>query len=232
MKRFFAASIFIFSFGNADARQSLFAAYTDSAQLVADANALVSQFVADVKALRPGINLQPKAILNTKPFLIFYDGKTNTVNLPIWYQVIPPQQQFFAELAGSGEEGKKVFGMLFNGFYLPHELGHALQVAAKKDRLDHYGHEYFANTIAVLYWRKAGKQQELQQSYEYAKKFLKQLKNPVPDGQDEQAYLNEHYNEIAQDPYKYGYYEFSQLVKIYEDSSLPGFDDFVTAFLQ
>ena len=26
-------------------------------------------------------------------------------------------------------DGKKVFGIFFNGFYLPHELGHALQYA-------------------------------------------------------------------------------------------------------
>ncbi|RYF38443.1 MAG: hypothetical protein EOO38_24760 [Cytophagaceae bacterium] len=40
-------------------------------------------------------------------------------------------------------------------------------------------------------------------------------------------YFTEHYNEFGQDPYKYGFIQFSQFVKVYEDKSLPDFNTYV-----
>lgn len=209
------------------AQQNLFSLYTDSAALVNDANQFIGQFAKAVKKIRPDLAVKPKAILNTQLSLIFYNDKNNTVNFPLWEQVVLPQQNFFFKLGGSEAEGKKVFGLLFNGFYLPHELGHAVQYAASQNFNNEYDKEYFANTIAVLYWRHVGKIKELETSYRYAKKFLSQLKNPVPVGEDEKEYLTKNYKELSNDPFKYGYFEFSQFVKIYEDKLLPSFSVFV-----
>lgn len=214
------------------AQKRLYTVYTDSALWVNDADAFIRTFVRDVQQIKPGLVLDARAVLNTQPALIFYNNQDHTVNLPLWRQVIEPQKQFFYKLAGSEAEGKKVFGHLFNGFYLPHELGHALQHAAGKEPDNGYDKEYFANTIAVLYWRKLGKQKELDASYRYARKYLRQLTNPVPAGMDEKVYLTTHYAELTLDPYQYGYFEFSQLIRIYEDKTLPDFDTYVKRFLE
>lgn len=214
------------------AQQRLFMVYADPASWVGDANDFIKAFSRDVQKIKPGFVLETKAVLNTTPGLIFYNDQDNTVNLPLWKEVIEPQQQFFYKLAGGETEGKKVFGLLFNGFYLPHELGHALQHAAGREPDNEYDKEYFANTIAVLYWRKQGRHKELEESYRYAKKYLRQLINPVPAGTDEKMYLTEHYGELTKDPYKYGYFEFSQLIRIYEDKTLPDFDTYVKRFLE
>lgn len=229
--REFLIFIFLLVSLSAYSQEKLFYAYTDSAKLVQDANNLVSDFTVKVNAVKPVINAQPAAILNTKPFLIFYSSRANRINLPIWYQVIPAQKSFFTQLSGSEKEGKKMFGFFFNGFYLPHEMGHALQYAAKKSEPNLYQNEYIANTIAILYWRAVKRSKELKQCYQYAKRIVKELPSPVPKGEDPVKYFNEHYAELGADPYKYGYYQFAQFIKIYEDKTLKGFDEFIKEFL-
>lgn len=240
-------------------RPPFFRTYTDSAALVHDANRITADFVTRVNAIHPLIDSAPRAILNTKPFLIFYSPKANLVNLPLWDQVIPEQKQFFYKLAGDESKGRRLFGLFFNGFYLPHELGHALQrfarmrendkesasqagpaaaspaagpaagpAAAKPDL---YHGEYFANTIGILYWRATGRTKELRQCYRYAKKMVAQLPNPVPNGKDPVQYFNDNYEALGRDPNLYGYFQFAQFVRIYEDSSLPDFNGFVRNFL-
>jgi len=58
---------------------------------------------------------QTTIIVNTTPYLIFFDGK-NRVTIPIWGQVLPELKDFTKEVTGSEEEGKRMFGLFFNGF--------------------------------------------------------------------------------------------------------------------
>lgn len=212
-------------------QKKFFRLYNDSASLVQDANQIVTAFSKELLAISPAFNKQPTAILNTKPFLIFYSPKANQVNLPIWNQVIQPQKDFFYKLGRNEKKGKEIFGLFFNGFYLPHELGHAIQNTVNKRESNLYQNEYFANTVAILYWRKVKRTKELRQCYKYAKQMVRQLPNPAPEGEDAVKYFNEHYQELGADPYKYGYYQFAQFVKIYEDKTLKSFDEFIREFL-
>lgn len=223
--------ILILATFSASAQKKFFRIYDDSAALVEDANFIVAEFVKHSNAIAPVLTSPPQAILNTKPFLIFYSPKLNTVNLPIWSQVIPQQKEFFYKLGGNEKKGKKIFGLFFNGFYLPHELGHALQNVTGKRESNLYQNEYFANTLAILYWQKTNRSNELRKCYKYAKQMVKQLPNPAPEGQDPIKYFNEHYQELGADPYKYGYYQFAQFVEIYENKTLKSFDEFLREFL-
>ena len=112
-----------------------------------------------------------------------------------------------------------------------HETGHAVQHATKKLGPDLYQNEYAANEMAILYWRAVGRTTELDQCYQYAKKVVGQLKNPAPEGVDPIQYFNEHYQELGADPYKYGYYQFAQFVKIYEDKALPTFEEYMKKYV-
>lgn len=230
MKRIILASLFFSIVSFSKAQNNWFILYTDSAQLVQDARTISNDFLKKVNNPLPAI---PTVILNTSPYLIFFFPKDSTVNIPIWSQVINQQKQFFYELAGSEEEGKKMFGLFFNGFYLPHEMGHYLRSAAKTFGKDAYEEEYKANTVAMLYWLEKKQEKQLEQCYAYAKKAMAKLTNPIPTGENTRAYFTKHYEEMSSDPYKYGYMQFSQFIEIYEGKkSLPSFNQYVASIIK
>lgn len=210
-----------------------FTLYQDSTMLVKDAEKITTAFKNDIKRLSPATKFEIKAVLKTTPYLIYYDERGLTANLPIWDQVIPEQKSFFYEVAGGEAEGKEIFGLFFNGFYLPHELAHAFQDATSKTEVAlSYQNEYLANTMAILWWRKQLKEGDLQKCYEYAKKIAAKLPNPVPEDMTEEAFFTKNYQAASQNPYVYGYMQFRQFIKIYEDKSLPDFDTFIKTYLK
>ncbi len=215
-----------------------FKVYNDSAQLVNDGKLITADFMQRVKKVDPSLQIQPTAILHTTPYLIYWDDSLQTANLPIWKEVIPEQQQFFISLnAGNEAEGLRMFGLFFNGFYLPHELSHAIEwhyVEHTHQRKSQglYMSEYFANTLAIIYWREKGRTAELEACYRFAKKMVTQLPNPVPQGEDKIIYFNRNYQKLSSNPYAYGYYQFSQFVEIYEKKELPSFSRFLEEYLK
>jgi len=218
------STVFLSLFANA--QNHWFQTYNDSVKLKQDAEKIVTQFRQETKIANASIKLDDwKVVKNTTPYLIYILNKT--VNLPFWKEVIPQQKDFFYEVSGGEKQGKEVFGLFFNGFYLVHELGHGLAESAGKKFGNEYDSEYDANTIAILYWRSSGNKKQLVKCYTYAKKILKHLKNPVPDKENFKEYMTKHYEELSQDPYKYGYIQFSQFVEIYENKTLPDFETFI-----
>lgn len=215
------------------AQNEWFSLYQDSTKLTKDAKKITTDFENDIKKISPTTKFSIKAVLNTTPYLIYYDNIERTANLPIWEQVIPQQKNFFYEVAGSEAEGRKTFGLFFNGFYLPHELGHAFQDATNESESGpSYQDEYLANTIAILWWRKHKRNEDLKVCYEYAKKIWSKLPNPVPENMSEVEYFTKNYQEASSNPYVYGYMQFKQFIQIYEDKNLPEFDVFIKKYLK
>ncbi len=235
MKKF-SAAFFVFIATTAIAQNKLFTPYTDSAKLVYNANLITADFIALSKAASKKVNIKATAIVNTTPYLVYWDDSAQTVNLPLWHQVIPPQQQFFIALNDSNTtKGLAMFGLFFNGFYIAHELGHAVEWQQMKQgnkfSKGYYQSEYFANTLAIIYWKQKGMQKELDACYVFAKKFITQLPNPVPVGEDTIVFFNTHYEALSADPFKYGYYQFRQFVDIYENKQLPTFNQFISQYI-
>ena len=234
MKKIASLFILCFVFTAGIAQKNWFTLYNDSAALVTDAKAITAAFSKDIKKIKPSIDFNVRAILNTTPYLIYYYGEGNdrTANLPKWDQVIEPQKQFFYEVAGNEAEGKKLFGLFFNGFYLPHELAHAVEHYTKGDLKGSYKEEYFANIVAMLWWKKQGRSAELKTCYEMAKKVWAKLPNPIPAGITMEEYFTNNYEQATKDPYVYGYMQFKQFIMVYEDKSLKDFDSFMISYLQ
>lgn len=233
MKKILLVLALYISSHSAHCQDQWFTLYTDSIALVKQGNAITNQFIKDIKRIKSDSKLDVKTILHTTPYLIYYDGfgKVKTANIPLWSQVIPEQQRFFYEVAGSEEEGKKAFGYFFNGFYLPHELGHAFQELLEGNQSGSYGNEYFANTVAMLWWRKNGNANDLKNCYESAKKMWEKLPNPVPEGMTIEEYFSKNYEKATENPYVYGYMQFKQFILVYEDKNLPDFDTFIKNYL-
>lgn len=225
--------VFLFS------QTPLFKVYSDSAKLVQDAKVVTDDFMQQVYKTDASLKaIKPTAVLNTTPYLIFWDDSSQTANMPIWQQVIPQQKQFFIQLNQNNEaEGLRMFGLFFNGFYLPHELSHAVEWylvfhTKKRASQGYYMSEYFANTLAIIYWRQKGRTAELEACYKFAKQMIAQLPNPVPEGQDKIAYFNSNYERMTSNPFAYGYYQFSQFVEIYEKKTLPSFEEYLGSFVK
>lgn len=227
MKKIITVFVVVLSCLVAEAQNNWFTVYQDSVALVKDATKLSEQFKKDVYWFKKDDKFTTTTILNTTPYLIFYDGQ-NRVNIPLWSQVLPELKAFTKEVTGSEEEGIRMFGLFFNGFYLIHEYGHAYQeIYDFENSKASYQNEYLANTIAMLYWRKIGKNEELKQCYELAKRMFAKLENPVPEGMSKQDYFTKNYEQATQNPFVYAYMQFGQFIEIYEDKTLPNFDDFM-----
>ncbi len=209
-----------------NAQDKWFSTYNSPTSLVTDAIEIVKQMTTKIHHANAGIKLRNNIVVkNTSPYLIYIEN--DTINLPLWQEVIEPQQKFFAEVSGGETEGKKVFGLFFNGFYLVHEMGHSISISVGKKFDNAYDSEYDANIFAILYWRTTDSKDQLKACYSYAKKILATLKNPVPAHENFKEYITKHYQELSSDPYKYGYIQFSQFVEIYENKKLPDFYSFV-----
>lgn len=218
----------------ASSQSQWFKLYEDSTALVNDGKAITAAFSSDIQKIKPSLSFSVDTKLNTTPYLIFYWGENGqrTANLPKWDQVIEPQKQFFYQVAGSEAAGKNMFRLFFNGFYLPHELGHALEHITKGNLKGSYQEEYFANIVGMLWWKKQGKTKELKECYEFAKKVWAKLPNPVPAGSTMEEYFTANYQKATEDPFVYGYMQFKQFILVYEDKSLPDFDNFIKSYLK
>jgi len=210
-------------------KNNWFRLYDDSTALVKDGNTIKDKFIGDIKKINPAIAFNVPVILNTTPALIYYNDQV--VNLPLWTQVIPGIREWMGQIAGGNSRAEDFFGLFFNGFYLPHELGHALQHVVEGATKGSYQNEYFANTVAMLWWRKQGKDKELKQCYDYAKSIKTQLSNPVPEGKSIEDFFTENYEQATMDPSVYGYMQFTQFIEIYENNKLPDFDAFIKGYM-
>lgn len=207
-----------------------FKLYEDSTALIQDAESIKNRFVKDINSIRPELNFSLKTLIKTTPMLIYYDEKT--AHVPLWSQLPKQMHNWFYAMGGNEVDGKKIFSLFFNGFYLPHELAHGFEdILGKLNRS--YKNEYFANTAAILWMRKHGYDRELKECYDLAQRIMAKTPNPVPDGQTVEHYFTENYNEILLngDPSVYGFMQFSQFIEIYEDKSLSDFDTYITLYL-
>lgn len=204
-------------------RNWFFETHEDSISLVTLVDALSTDFYN--KARKAGFSMKPeyRISMKTTPLLIYYDGNYN-IHYPYWYDLDDSTKKALLSITENEAEAKKIFGMFFNTFYIPHEMAHYLShISGDSAKLGSHEGEYFANQLAMVYWRNSGYfNAELKQCYDMAKKIPPNVKSPVPPGENEAEWFTKNYNQIVKsaDPYAYSYFQFSQFIKIYEDENL------------
>jgi hypothetical protein len=234
MKKILVSIVIIMVVNTVFAQENWFTTYSDSKTFMNDANRIKDQFVADIKDIQPDSKLNLHLVLNTTPSFIFI--YRDTVHLSLWEELIPEQKHYLSLISGGEEEGKEVFGLFFNGFYLPHELAHGFQFSVeKKSDLREYDMEFYANTVAMLWWKKQHREAELERCYNFAKTMMKDYPDPFPAGVDWKDYFSENYDRIINDMELfsriYPYVQFTQFIEIYEDKNLPEFDTYIKNYL-
>lgn len=233
MKQFFTGIALFLYMSITSAQNTYFTIYTDSLQLKKDNNTLIEDFEKRVQQINPKISFRgmETKILSGAP-VGSYLAKPNKIFLPYWPTMPEMFKNFGEGLTGSKQGGDQLAGLFYYGYFLPHEIAHGLQFNAQKRHDNEYDNEYEANVLALLYWRKIGKTTELEACYKMAKAILKKMTNPIPEKEDTKEYFTAHYDEFVQDPNKYGYIMFHQIVTAFEDKSLPDFDKYIAKILQ
>lgn len=215
------------------AQNRYFEIYTDSASLKNQNDKLISDIERIVKRIEP--NFSFKGLTTEIPNTFMpgqYREKAHKIYLNTWQVGGPPMEGFLTNATGSKEEGERMAALFFYGFFLPHEVGHALQYQTKNVPKSAYDGEYKANELAVVYWRSQNKEKELQQCYELAIKVLPKLHNPVPENTDAHKYITENYWDLVNDPFKYGYIQLSQIVEIMDNKTLPDFETYIKKYFE
>ena len=208
------------------AQNQWFETYSDSVKFANDYNLLIKDFEKQINKIDSSVDLKGLKfkIVNEGGY---YNPNDHTVYMNL-YQTTPQWLiDFSADIAGGKQQGDELAGLFFFGFFMPHEIGHALQFSRNKVRDNEYDNEFEANQIAIAYWKKMGREKELERCYKIAKQALAKIKNPIPEKEDKKSYFTKHYGDFVLDPYKYGYIQFEQIVAIYEDKSQPDFDTLI-----
>jgi hypothetical protein len=132
-----------------------------------------------------------------------YDNEKNTIRTSDWALLKPQERAFFLQLAGpdaTESDGRRVFDRAAHRWIFVHEMGHWWQ-ACRKVNFDqnHYGIEYGANRIALAYWRTVDPtlMDTMMPAFE---SVLAHAPNPVPAGQNLEAYFNANYQELGPGP--------------------------------
>ena len=96
--------------------------YESREALESDANKIIADFDLFIK--ESGYNLPsiPKAKIQTESSLIRLDRPNNTVIVPYWDDLSNDQKEIIK--SWRGENAEEFFVLMFNWFFIPHELGH------------------------------------------------------------------------------------------------------------
>lgn len=168
------------------------------------------RFVAAVRRCGVEPRFAPKVELLSTPAVISYDADRRTLVVGRWETLPPPIQTFFAQWAARdfpGQPPRRLFDELFNGFLVGHELGHwAADQSGRLATLDHYSAEVEANRYAIAFsdLDHSGKTESIVRRFSY----LSTLPRPVPVGENQRAWFNTHYWNLARtNPVAYNWYQ-------------------------
>lgn len=195
---------------------------------------LITDFENQIQNIDPSLSLNhlQVEIKDDLPYG-FYSPPENKIYLPLWKTSPQWTKDLVLQILGSEAEEKKLAGLFYNGFFMPHEIAHSFQFTTNTRKDNEFDNEKIANEIALLYWRKMGYHKELEACHTMMKKMLANLDNPFPpEVKDQKKYFTENYQAFVENMPKYMYVQSSQLVSVFEDTTLPDFDTYIAEILQ
>jgi len=194
-----------------------------AAERIVELFAVATAAILDVDVTPPTIEIR------STPNLAYFDHRSWTIVLAHWPVLDPSLQAFFLELTDSPEDAAALFGVLFNEFLVAHEMAHWLQRTLGLER-DRYTSEREANDIAVaLFLAVEDGEARLVDLRPRLAAALARLPDPTPRGVDEAQFFNDHYAELARNPYAYGYYQFRFILESIDCSAELDFESLLRA---
>lgn len=198
----------------------------EQAATLAKATAMRDAFVARIHA--DGFSCPipaPTILVEDVPSFGQYDEKTNIIRTSDWTLLSPDERAFFFRLAGPGAKEADVhrtFEQGAHGWIFIHELGHWWQACRNvTSNSGPYRVEYGADRISLAYWREVDPN-IVSTMMPIFRSVLDRGPNPVPAGEDVEAYFNKHYQELGPGP-AYPWFQSRMNVAAYEEKPAPTF---------
>ena len=165
----------------------------------------------------------PAILVEDVPSFGQYDDKTNIIRTSDWTLLNPQERAFFFQLAGPGAKEMDVrttFDKAAHGWIFIHELGHWWQACRNANsNSGPYQVEYGADRISLAYWREADPSVVVTMMPIF-RSVLDHSPNPVPAGEDVEAYFNKHYQDLGPSP-AYPWFQSRMNVAAYEEKPAP-----------
>lgn len=190
----------------------------------AEVIAVRDAFVARVKA--DGFSCPiapPRIVVEDIPSWGNYREETNTLSTSEWTLLQPREKAFFLQLAGPNAteaDAKDLFDRASHRWIFVHEMGHWWQ-ACRHESAKPYATEYEADRIAMAYWREADAA-VVPRMMPIFHVVLDHSPNPVPGGQDVEAYFNANYQTLGPSP-AYPWFQSRMVVTAFEETPPPTF---------
>ena len=192
--------------------QSFFLKKYESRELLeTDGNMIIAEFDRFIKD--QGFSLQdiPKIKIQTEPSLIRVDSPNNAIIVPYWDDLTNDQKEIFK--SWRGENTEEFFVLLFNWFFIPHELGHIINPMMHD--VNPYQCEREANEVAVKFFRTYP---ENIKKLDFLKESLTQVMEILPKIDfgimSEAEYFNANYQKMGGKPNVYGYFQFKIILDV------------------
>jgi hypothetical protein len=197
-----------FSFG-----QNVFHSYDSKEKLESHVKIIIDDFDFFLKEMGVEAPYKPGVYIHTAPFLIKWDGQNKRIILPYWDELLDEQKEIFK--TWKGEEAEELFISLFNWFFIPHELGHFVEMNFNSDTLTPYEFELAANEFAIAFLTR---KEENMDKIKYIRKSLSDVLKILPkiDFGDltEVEYFNTNYKQLGNNPNIYGYFQFKFILDL------------------
>ncbi len=184
--------------------------YPDKPALEAAARTIIGDFLAQAAQVGGPDADTLHVTVEATPQLIFIRFEDRSVTVPWWDDLPPPVHDLFSRVAGGEASGRRLFDLLFQQFLIPHEAAHWVQYRlGRYDGGSNYRHEADANRMATAYWAGTdGGEAYLAELEALLAVVVERVPDPTPAGTDPAEYFDTHYDTLAEDPMKYGYYQF------------------------
>lgn len=184
--------------------QSFLKNYETKEEMESDANKVVAGFNQFVKNEGYNMPVIPRIKIQTEPFLIKLDKPNNVIIVPYWNDLTKEQKEIFKSWWGDNAE--QCFTLMFNWFFIAHELGH--YISPKIHDQNPYQCEKEANEVAVTFFRKNTENIE---KLNFIKNSLSHVLKILPEidfgNLSEAEYFNANYKKIGNIPNLYGYFQ-------------------------
>ena len=196
------------------------------AATLAKATAVRDAFVARIHANGFSCPIPvPTILVEDVPSFGQYDNKTNIIRTSDWTLLNLQERAFFFQLAGPGAKEADVrttFDKATHSWIFIHELGHWWQACRNiNSNSGPYQVEFGADRISLAYWREVDPS-VVDTMMPLFRSVLDHPPNPVPAGEDVEAYFNKHYQELGPSP-AYPWFQSRMNVAAYEEKPAPTF---------
>jgi hypothetical protein len=193
--------------------QTSFISYKSKEQLESDVKIIINDFDIFIKEIGITPPYKPGANIQTAPFLIKWDEANKSIILPYWDELPDGQKELFR--MWRGDDAEEFFISLFNWFFVPHELGHFIELSFNTNTLTPYESEMAANEFAVAFLTSKDANKE---KVKYVKESLQDVMKILPaidfGDMEEEEYFNSNYQQLGNNPNAYGYFQFKFILKI------------------